>query len=201
MCYDHFLQNHSVVVVEMDYSERYQPTPMRKIQSENFGKDTDVSMEIRIVSFQDADMSRRVVSCYHLSDEKPQIAATTFQNTIDMLEDLKKRGCEVSKDTSKMYIFVSDGCAGQYKCGMALYLLSMLAQRTGTIIYHYIMCAGHGKCRCDAEGGCHKTLCETAFDKFVKMPEQQVDDKRWAPSHRVQGGTIVSLASTVYNIL
>ena len=84
MCYDNFQQNDSIVVVEMDYSERYQPTLMREIQSENFGKDANVSMEIHIVSFQDADMSR-VISYSHLSDEKPQIAATTFQNTIDML--------------------------------------------------------------------------------------------------------------------
>ena len=181
MCYDHFQQNNSVVIKEMNYSERYQPTPMREIKSENFGKDADVLMEIRIVSFQDADMSKRVVSYSRLSDENPQIAATTFQNTIDMLDDLKERGEVRSNNTSTMYIFITDGCAGQYKCGTALYLLSMLTQRTGTIIYHCIRCAGHGKCRCDAEGGCHKTFCDTAFDKFVKVPEQQVDGKRWAP--------------------
>ncbi len=72
----------------MDYSKRYQPVPMREIQSENFGKDTNVSMEIHIVSFQGTDMSWRVVSYSYLSDEKPQIPATTFQNTIDMLNDL-----------------------------------------------------------------------------------------------------------------
>ncbi len=78
MCYQYFQDNDGVVVAEMDYSERYQPVPMREIQSENFAKDADVSMEIRIVSFQDIDMSRRIVSYFHLSDEKPQIAATTF---------------------------------------------------------------------------------------------------------------------------
>ena len=51
MCYDHFKQNDGVIVVKMDYSERYQPVTMREIQSENFAKDVDVSMEIRIVSF------------------------------------------------------------------------------------------------------------------------------------------------------
>ena len=71
MCYKNFQQNDGVVVAEMDYSERYQPIPMREIQSENFGKDSDVSMEIRIVSLQDKDMERRVVSYSHLSDEKP----------------------------------------------------------------------------------------------------------------------------------
>jgi hypothetical protein len=82
MCNHYFQNNDGVLVAKMDYSKRYQPVPMRKIQSENFGKDTDVLMEIRIVSFQDTDMSQHVVSYSHLSDEKPQIVATTFQNTI-----------------------------------------------------------------------------------------------------------------------
>ena len=111
-----------------------------------------------------------------------------------MLNDLKEKG-EVSNDNFSIIIFITDGCAGQYKWGTSLYLLSMLAQRTGTIIYHFVECAGHGKCRCDAKGGCHKTFCDTAFDKFVTVP------KRWAPSHRVQEGSILSLTSTVYNIL
>ena len=51
MCYDHFKQNDGVIVVKMDSSERYQPVTMREIKSENFAKDVDVSMEIRIVSF------------------------------------------------------------------------------------------------------------------------------------------------------
>jgi hypothetical protein len=58
MCYENFQQNDGAVVAEMDYSERYQPIPMQEIQSEKFGKDSDVSMEIRIVSLQDKDMER-----------------------------------------------------------------------------------------------------------------------------------------------
>ena len=92
MCYDYFQQNDGVLVAEMDYSERYQPVPLREIQFKNFGKDADVSMKIRIVSFQGTDMSQRIVSYSHLSDKKPQIAATTFQNSIDMLNDLKEKG-------------------------------------------------------------------------------------------------------------
>jgi hypothetical protein len=200
MCYHYFQDNDGVVVAEMDYSERYQPIPMHEIQSENFGKDADVSMEIRIVSFQDTNMSQRIVSYSHLSNEKPQIAATTFQNTIDMLNNFKERG-EVIDDNYNMIIYITDGCAGQYKCGTALYLLAMQAQKTGKVMYHFVKCAGHGKCRCDAEGGCHKTFCDTAFDKLVTVPKRQMEGNRWAPSHRVKGGSIVSLASTEFNIL
>ena len=81
---------------------------MREIQSENFGKDADVSMEIRIVSFQDTDMSWRVVSYSHLSDKKPQIAATTFQNTIDMLNDLKEKGDVSNNNFSLSYSLLID---------------------------------------------------------------------------------------------
>ncbi len=52
MCYDHWKENDGDIVMELDYLERYQPVPMREIQSENFAKDADVSMEIRIVSYQ-----------------------------------------------------------------------------------------------------------------------------------------------------
>ena len=116
MCNDHFKQNDGVIVVEMDYSERYQPVPMHEIQLENFAKDADVSMEIRIVSFQDTNMSRQTLSYSHLSDKKPQIAATSFQNTIQMLNDLKERG-NLSHDNFNMMVFITDSCSGQYKCG------------------------------------------------------------------------------------
>ena len=145
-------------------------------------------------------MSRQTVSYSHLSDKKPQIAATTFQNTFQMLNDLKERG-HLSNDNFNMMVFITDSCSGQYKCGTALYLLMMLAQITGTLMYHFIKCAGHGKCRCDAEGGCHKTFCDTAFDNFVTLPEQQVDGNCWAPSHKVESGSIISLARIVCNIL
>ena len=82
------------------YSILNQPSPNREMQSEHFGKDTDVSMEICIVSFQDAEKAQRVISYSHISDEKPQIAATTFQNTIDVLNDLKERG-ELNSDSKK----------------------------------------------------------------------------------------------------
>ncbi len=111
-----------------------------------------------------------MVSYSHLSNEKPQIAATTFQNTIDMLNDLKKRG-DLTDDEINMIIFITDSCAGQYKYGTTLYLLTMLAQRTGKVINHFVKCTGHGKCRCNVEGGCHKTLCDAAFGKFVTVPE------------------------------
>jgi hypothetical protein len=96
---------------------------------------------------------------------------------------------------------ITDGCAGQYKCGTALYMLAMQAQGTGKILFHAVKCAGHGKCRCDAEGGCHKTFCDKYFDKHVTVPEQDQLGDRGVPSHKVENGSIVSLAETVCKIL
>jgi hypothetical protein len=118
-----------------------------------------------------------------------------------MLNNLKERG-DVSNDDYNMIIFINDGCAGQFLCGTALYLLlTMLAQRTGKVIYHFVKCAGHGNYRCNTDGGYHKTFCIMAFDKFFTVPEQQVDGKWRAPLHKVEGGLIISLAITVFNIL
>jgi hypothetical protein len=69
MCYNHFKQSDGVIVAEMDYSKRYQSIPMHEIQSEFFGKDADVSMEICILLLQDKDMSQQVVSYSHVSNE------------------------------------------------------------------------------------------------------------------------------------
>ena len=100
-----------------------------------------------------------------------------------------------------MVIMIMDGCSGQYKCGTALYLLAMQALMSGKMFYRFVKCAGHGKCRCNAEGGSHKTFCDTAFDRFVKTPEEERQGSCWAPLHKVESGKICSLASTLCDIL
>ena len=78
----------------MDYSECYQPIPMREIQSIFFGMDDNVSTEIRIVTYKErlngpnAALTQRVISYAHLSDDRPQIAVTTFINMEQMFEDI-----------------------------------------------------------------------------------------------------------------
>ena len=95
--YDYAATNNEIIVCEMDYSERCQPIPMHGVQSENFGKDKDVSMEIQIVTYigrfdgANAARTKRVISYTHLLDEKPQIAVATFFNTEQMFEDIHQR--------------------------------------------------------------------------------------------------------------
>ena len=152
MMYDFSEQNKNVLVCKTDYSEKYQPTYMGEIQSEHFGKDDNVSMEIRIVTYNgkfdgpESGASRRVLSYIVLSADKPQIAATSFVNTQLMIEDIMLRK-ELNWNDPIFIILISDGCAGQYRSGTALYFLRMQAQSYGKIILHVVRCAGHGKCR------------------------------------------------------
>ena len=112
LCYNYSENNDGIIVTEMDYSEHYQLIPLQEIQSEKIAKDANVSMEIRIATFQRKDTGRWVVSYSHLSDKKTQIAATTFQNTIQMMNDLIERE-DLNNDDYAMVIFITDGCAGQ----------------------------------------------------------------------------------------
>ena len=179
---------------------------MQEIQSENFGKDTDVSMEIRITTYTarfggpESEPQTRTISYCCLSDEKPQIAATTLENTLMMLDDILKRK-EVATDDINMLIDIVDGCPAQYKCYTALYTLSILAINTGKIIFQCVKCTGHGKCRCDGEGGCHKTFADKSFDKWVMLPEDEMKDCPWVPTHKVEDGKLLSLAEIVCGIL
>ena len=57
------------------------------------------------------------------------------------------------------------------------------------------------ECRCDTEGGCHKTFADKTFDRFVMLPEDDRISCSWASNHKVEDGVLLSLAETVYNIL
>ncbi len=136
MIYSYATTNDGIIVCEMDYSDRYRPIPMREIQSENFGKDDNVSMEIRIVTYKErfngpnAALTQRVISYAHLPDDRPQIAVTTFINMEQMFEDIYRRH-ELTENAYTIVIFITDGCTGQYKSGTALFVLTMHAQSSG----------------------------------------------------------------------
>ncbi len=138
-------------------------------------------------------------SFWHVHPQ-PHIAATTFVNTEQMFEDIHCRQ-ELTKKDYFLIIPITDGCAGQYKSGTAMYVLAMHAQVTGKIFFQVVKCAGHGKCCCNADGGCHKTFCDKFFDRHIIIPKQATDGSRGVPSHKVQDGRLVSLAETVCRIL
>ena len=105
-----------------------------------FGMDNNVSTEIRIVTYKErlygpnAALTQRVISYAHLSDDRPQIAVTTFINMEQMFEDIY-RWHELTENDYTIIIFITDGCAGQYKSGTALFVLAMHAQSSGKIFF------------------------------------------------------------------
>ena len=105
-------------------------------------------------------------------------------------------------DDLEIIIDIDNGCLAQYKCGTALYLFASFATKHGMIYYRCVKCAGHGKCRCDAEGGRLKTYLDIIFDYFVNDPEDKMaDGDVVAPSHKVKDSVMLSLTQTAFDLL
>ena len=80
---------------------------------------------------------------YYFSDDSNQYAATTTAHRIFFIELLKEQKVLTSK-LSKIW-GNTDGCADQYRCASALYLMSVLSQCYSIIIDRGIIAPGHGK--------------------------------------------------------
>ena len=208
MCRDFVLNDSGAVLMEEDYAEKYQGTPNGEIQSEHFGKDASVSMEMRIVNFHGKNGSEkgrrhRTITYAVLSDEQAQNSSTTYQNLKLVLDDLISTRNEMELQDLKFLILMSDGCAVQYKCGAALYSLMVTAAKRGCIVFRCVKCPGHGKCRCDSEGGICKARVDLHFDRFVKVGKDEgaTPTEPSVPIHRVEDGQLLSLAEVVKSVL
>ena len=93
---------------------------------------------------------------YHCSDYKPQVAAVTTHNMEVMIREALASGELKPKSTVWLKM---DGCAKQYKCGKAMYLLCELAFRLrehGITLDQMNEVTGHGKDEADGHGGVFK---------------------------------------------
>ena len=90
---------------------------------------------------------------YHCSDYKPQVAAVTTHNMEVMLREMLALG-EI-KEGGTVWLKM-DGCAKQYKCGKAMYLLCELALRLNLTLDQMNEVTGHGKDEADGHGGVFK---------------------------------------------
>ena len=97
MVYNFAMDKDGTLVLELNYSEKYQPVPMREIQSEFFAKDASLSIDITIATYTakfdgvNNPTSRKTISYGHLSDQKTQVAATIMANLDNLLEDIIDR--------------------------------------------------------------------------------------------------------------
>ena len=86
---------------------------------------------------------RHGVFCYFLSDGIKQYYAATTAHNQRLIELLKEQKLLTS---TLIKIWVNnDGCAEQYRCASALYLMSVLSQRHSIIIDRGISAPGNGK--------------------------------------------------------
>jgi hypothetical protein len=145
-----------------DYADAIQQEKDKEIQSDHFGYIPACSIEGVCVwspvpssveefekGFIEKDAIVRTMQFHsHLSDMSKQDASTTHAHLVCLLTKLCVTG-EVKTRTTTI-LDHSDGCSKQYRCGTALYLLSVLSSQFGITFDCMIGAPGHGKDVVDA---------------------------------------------------
>eukprot|EP00966_Prymnesium_polylepis_P017924 413578-Prymnesium_polylepis.1 len=127
----------------------------------------------------------------HFSDESRQDAATTHAHMTVLFEHLKEIG-ELIVGIGMTVWDDTDGCGKQYRCGTAMYLLSILASKYGIVIDRAIGAPGHGKDIVDGLNATDKVFLRKAMC-MIGTPEANDSAKRMA-AHSMLGDTKMSLA-------
>ena len=117
-----------------------------------------------------------------------------------VLDDIIVKRKEMSVKDLRYIIDICDGWSVQYKCGAALYSLTITTTTRKCIVFWCVKCPGHGKCRCDLEGGICKTRVDVHFNRFVALSGNSSDEVT-VPIHHVQDGALLSLAEVVWSVL
>mmetsp|Transcript_48111 Transcript_48111/g.102792 ORF Transcript_48111/g.102792 Transcript_48111/m.102792 type:complete len:335 (-) Transcript_48111:136-1140(-) len=186
-----------------DYVEHLSAAFNLEAQHEHFGNGRSFSMEGSSVEtfctaavdayvngvwqMDEADLNMAFHS--HFSDESRQDAATAHAHMIVLFDHLKEigeliAGLTVWDDT--------DGCGKQYRCGTAMYLLSILASTYGIVIDRAVGAPGHGKDIVDGLNATDKIFLRKAMC-MIGTPEANDGEKRMA-AHAMLGDAKMSLA-------
>ena len=190
-----------------DYSERLTPECDMEIQSDHFNHDTSLSMEgygvtvfdqSKILQIENGSLDveqlhEHVQREYHsfFSEDSKQDAVTTHSNMTNLFNQLVRRG--TIKRTKSICRDSTDGCAKQYRCATALYMLSVLALHFGIVIDRAIGAPGHGKSEIDGLMAVDKTYLRSFFRRIV-IPESREGDNRFIAA-TVKDGNEFSLAT------
>mmetsp|Transcript_39227 Transcript_39227/g.95297 ORF Transcript_39227/g.95297 Transcript_39227/m.95297 type:complete len:477 (-) Transcript_39227:173-1603(-) len=126
----------------------------------------------------------------HFSDGSRQDAATTHEHMKVLLDFLKSQG-QLFQDC--IYWEDTDGCSKQYRCGNALYLLSLLACTYSITIDRAIGAPGHGKEVVDGLNAVDKRYL-TVNMRFIHHPEVDDDNQGKMIANTMKGDEKVSLA-------
>ena len=144
-----------------DYAEAIQEEMDHEIQSSHFRAKRTLSIEGCVVESYETETMRKKEFHSHFSDDCTQNAATTYQNMLVLLDFLEGEHALV-RDLTIMFDH-TDGCTAQYRCGIALYLLSILACKKKIIIDRAIEAPGHGKDEVDGVNATTKRFIRSKF--------------------------------------
>jgi hypothetical protein len=153
------------VLIIRDYSDHLNAAFTGEAQSAGMGDKQNTGMEgITIRYFANGDYtdeeSPEVTDWYvYLSDEKQQDARTSMVNSIDLIEKLQAAPLYLLPRGKDAVLYEqSDGCAKQYKCATALWVLSHLSHKYRITINRMVTAPHHGKGSVDALAGVDKNF-------------------------------------------
>jgi hypothetical protein len=186
-----------------DYAERLNAKFNLEIQSDHFGNDRDLSIEGVSVHYHTLESLRAFEESgdksdlepwmefhSHFSDNSKQDAATTHEHMDRLVSLLLERG--VLK-RGGWVLDHTDGCAKQYRCGTALYLLALLAVSYGIVIDRAVGAPGHGKCEVDGGNAVDKRYIETKMC-LIEAPDCDASSRRMS-AHAMAGNALTSFAA------
>ena len=126
----------------------------------------------------------------HFSDDSRQDAATTHAHMTELFKTLKSVGelCAGMVDWDD-----TDGCGKQYRCGTAIYLLSVLASTFDIVIDRAIGAPGHGKDLVDGLNATDKVYLRQMMC-MIGTPEAN-DSAALMAAHSMVGDAKMSLAA------
>jgi hypothetical protein len=158
----------TLLKMHRDYAEPISQEKDMEIQSDHFGYVPSCSIEgVCVWSAVPGQLSLRTMKFHsHFSDHSKQDAATTHAHMCVLLNKLKDSGEVVPRRTT--ILDHSDGCSKQYRCGTAIYLLSVLSSQFGVTVDRMIGAPGHGKDVVDALNATTK--------KYIKQKMRMVSN-------------------------
>jgi hypothetical protein len=187
-----------------DYAERLAFEFNDEIMSEGFGNSRSLSMEGCSVRFfpKEAielygetgafDASKTEMNFHsHFSDGKMQNAATTNRHMEVLINQLSNEGVMMQ---GGRILDNTDGCAKQYRCATALYLLSAISTKFGLTIDRAIGAPGHGKDLVDGLNACDKFYLKKVMARIVNPATEPSIDSKNIINHSVVENEFVSIS-------
>ena len=144
-------------------------------------------MTTALQALDESDFSKSIRMEFHshFSDKSRQDAATTTAHMIVLINRLFEDGVFSKNGTM---LDDTDGCAKQYRCAVAIYLLSMFSMKFGITIDRQVGAPGHGKDIIDGVNAVDKKYIAKCFC-MTNTPEATNAAKRISAESMIEGAS------------